>query len=47
MIIVPPGSYHELLVMWKPVRLQGVGAASSVLDASPHPAGILSDWRSA
>ncbi len=26
LIIVPPGSYHELLLMWKPVRLQGVGA---------------------
>src|SRR5204862_1265324 len=32
LIIVPPGKHHELVVMWKPVRLQGVGAASSILD---------------
>jgi hypothetical protein len=45
LIIVPPGVYHELLVMWKPVRLQGVGAASVILDANAHPSGILTDWR--
>src|SRR5467141_3043338 len=37
LIIVPPGTYHELLLMWKPVRLQGVGAASSIIDANTHP----------
>jgi len=32
--------------MWKPVRLQGVGAASAVLDASTHPSGVLlNPWR--
>ncbi len=45
MIIVPPGTYSEMLLMWKPVRLQGVGAASSIIDASPHPAGKLNPWR--
>jgi hypothetical protein len=46
MIIVPPGTYNEMLVMWKPVRLQGVGAASSVVDANTQPAGKLLDpWR--
>ncbi len=45
LIIVPPGKYHELVLMWKPVRLQGVGAASSIIDANAHPSGILSDWR--
>jgi len=45
LIMVPPGAYHELLVMWKPVRLQGVGAASTILDASAHPSGILDSWR--
>ena len=46
MIIVPPGKYHEMLLMWKPVRLQGVGAASSIIDANTHPSGtLLSDWR--
>ena len=34
MIIVPPGTYSEMLLMWKPVRLQGVGAASSVVNAN-------------
>ncbi len=45
MIIVPPGSYTEMLLMWKPLRLQGVGAASSIIDANPHPAGRLDPWR--
>jgi len=46
LIIVPPGTYHELLIMWKPVRLQGVGAASVVLDANTHPSGLLlNPWR--
>ncbi|HLJ94553.1 MAG TPA: hypothetical protein VKU02_15300, partial [Gemmataceae bacterium] len=46
MIIVPPGTYHEMLIMWKPVRLQGVGAASSIIDANAHPAGtLLNPWR--
>jgi Abnormal spindle-like microcephaly-assoc'd, ASPM-SPD-2-Hydin len=45
LIIVPPGTYSELLLMWKPVRLQGVGAASSIVDANAHPAGKLDDWR--
>ena len=45
MIIVPPGSYNEMLLMWKPVRLQGVGAACSILNANTHPAGKLDPWR--
>jgi hypothetical protein len=46
MIIVPPGTYTEMLLMWKPVRLQGVGAASSVVNANVSPAGKLLDpWR--
>ena len=45
LIIVPPGTYNELLLMWKPVRLQGVGAASSIIDANTHPAGKLDPWR--
>ncbi len=32
--------------MWKPVRLQGVGAASTILDANMHPSGaLLGPWR--
>jgi len=45
MIIVPAGTYKEMLLMWKPVRLQGVGAASSILNASTHPAGKMDPWR--
>jgi hypothetical protein len=45
MIILPPGNYSEMLIMWKPLRLQGVGAASTVIDANPHPAGRLDPWR--
>ena len=45
LIIVPPGTYNELLVMWKPVRLQGVGAASTIINANTHPAGKLDPWR--
>jgi hypothetical protein len=46
LIIVPAGTYTEMLLMWKPVRLQGVGAASTVVNANAHPAGQLLDpWR--
>ena len=46
MIIVPPGTYNEMVVIWKPVRLQGVGAASAVIDANTQPAGkLLTPWR--
>jgi hypothetical protein len=40
------GSHTELLIMWKPVRLQGVGAATSIINANAQPAGKLLDpWR--
>ena len=45
MIIVPPGTYREMIIMWKPIRLQGVGAASSIIDANAQPAGKLDPWR--
>jgi hypothetical protein len=47
MIIVDPAAHNELLLMWKPIRLQGVGAASSVIDATTHPSGQLKldAWR--
>ena len=38
-------AHQEMLLMWKPVRLQGVGAASTIIDANPHPAGKLDTWR--
>ncbi|WP_176728759.1 choice-of-anchor Q domain-containing protein [Burkholderia ubonensis] len=45
MIVVGPGTYNEMLVMWKPVRLQGVGAASVKINANTHPSGKLDPWR--
>ncbi|MEX3953709.1 Ig-like domain-containing protein [Paraburkholderia sp. EG287B] len=45
MIVVGPGTYKEMLLMWKPVRLQGVGATSVTVDANPHPSGKLDPWR--
>ena len=46
MIIVPAGTYTEMLLMWKPVRLQGVGAASVTVNANTHPSGVLLEpWR--
>ncbi len=39
-------AHSEMLLMWKPVRLQGVGAVSSVINANASPAGKLLDpWR--
>jgi hypothetical protein len=38
-------AHNEVLLMWKPVRLQGVGAASSIVNANTHPAGKLDPWR--
>jgi len=45
LIIVPSGSYQEMLLMWKPVRLQGVGAATTTIDANTQPAGKMDPWR--
>jgi hypothetical protein len=45
LIIVPAGNYQELDIMWKPVRLQGVGAGSVTINANTQPAGKLDPWR--
>jgi hypothetical protein len=45
LILVQPGVYRENLLMWKPVRLQGVGAPSVIINADAHPAGKLDAWR--
>lgn len=45
LIMVPPGTYYEMLLMWKPVRLQGVGAGSVTIDANTQPAGKMDPWR--
>jgi hypothetical protein len=39
-------THTEMLIMWKPVRLQGAGAASTIINANAIPAGKLLDpWR--
>src|SRR5207302_189540 len=45
LIIVGPGTYNEMILMWKPIRLQGVGARSATINANAHPAGKLDSWR--
>ena len=46
LLMVDPGAHNEMLIMWKPVRLQGVGAVSSIINANTQPAGKLLDpWR--
>jgi hypothetical protein len=45
MIMVPPGTYDELVIMNKMVRLQGWGAASTHINAAKVPAEKLTAWR--
>ncbi len=45
LIVVGPGVYKENVLMWKPVRLQGVGAVSVTINADAHPAGKMDGWR--
>jgi len=45
LILVAPGQYNEMVVMWKPVQLQGWGAGSTLINATPLPASKIADWR--
>jgi len=45
LILVAPGSYDELPIMYKPVQLQGWGAWSVVLNARKVPGEKLQAWR--
>ena len=45
LILVDAGTYNELVIMWKPVRLQGVGAASVIINAAKYPNAKLEAWR--
>ena len=45
LILAPPGNYEELIIMWKPVRLQGWGARSTTINAVKAPAEKLAKWR--
>jgi len=44
LILVDAGTYNERVIMWKPVRLQGVGSAT-VIDALQTGAADLDNWR--
>jgi hypothetical protein len=45
LIMLGAGNYPELVIMWKPVRLQGVGAASVTINAAKYPTQKLEQWR--
>ena len=45
LILVDAGTYNELVAMWKPVRLQGVGAGSVIINAAKFPTSKLENWR--
>ncbi len=45
LILVAPGVYDELVVMWKPVRLQGWGAGAVTLNARQVPTEKINSWR--
>ena len=45
LLILDAGSYRENLIMWKPVRLQGVGAGAVTINADAQPAGKMDAWR--
>jgi hypothetical protein len=45
LILVAPGNYDELVIMYKPVQLQGAGALSTTINARKAPAEKLQFWR--
>jgi len=45
LILVAPGTYDELVIMWKPVQLQGWGEGSTFINAIKAPFNKLADWR--
>ncbi len=44
LVLVPPGDFEELVIMHKPVRLQGSGALTTI-SAIKSPATKLAQWR--
>jgi len=45
LILVGPGNYMEMVVMWKPVRLQGWGSGSTTINAIMFPIEKVQAWR--
>jgi hypothetical protein len=46
LLLVNPGIYNEIVIMWKPVQLQGWGEGSTKINALKQPAEKLTIWRS-
>ena len=45
LVMVGPGSYDELVIMWKPVRLQGSGAGVTTINGVKRPVETIANWR--
>jgi hypothetical protein len=45
LILVGPGTYNELVIMHKPVQLQGWGAGSVFINAVQAPSEKIQNWR--
>lgn len=45
LILLAPGRYDELVIMYKPVRLQGAGAWSTVINAITTPTTRVNEWQ--
>jgi hypothetical protein len=45
MVMVAPGIYDELVIMWKPVKLQGWGAGKVTINARQSPTEKAMRWR--
>jgi len=45
LILVGPGIYDELVMMWKPVQLQGWGAGVVTINARQAPTEKVANWR--
>ena len=46
LILVGPGTYSEMLIMTRPVQLQGWGAGSTFINAVQVPSEKIATWRS-
>jgi len=44
-VMVSPGVYNERVIMWKPVRLQGSGSGSTILNGALLDTGGMVGWR--
>jgi hypothetical protein len=45
LILVRPDTYNEMVIMWKPVQLQGFGEGSTTINAIKAPSAKLETWR--